>query len=47
MASGGATASAPNSHLMKLVIPILVDNDFKWFRSVYILPNRQRPGFFF
>jgi hypothetical protein len=29
MASGGAAASAPNSHLMKLVIPILVDNDFK------------------
>src|SRR5262249_22981747 len=27
MASGGAAASAPNSHLMKLIIPIVVDND--------------------
>jgi hypothetical protein len=27
MASGGAATSAPNSHLMKLIIPILVDDD--------------------
>src|SRR5215475_1088536 len=27
MASGGAAASAPNSHPTRLIIPILVDND--------------------